>query len=130
MSKPETVPMYVNARGKAYCQYCLEGSITGDGTYTLRERECDECYNCHGEHVPADRDYYIVRPVYEYLDRDYRDIYGNKLMIVRTDDDCQPYAVLGGSTLILQELDRFTAVEMHEIIAAATEKNGRFYINW
>ena len=56
-----TTPMYINARGEAYCQYCMEGiAAEAPALYTLREREMDECFNCHGEHTPKDRDYSIV----------------------------------------------------------------------
>ena len=56
----KTVPMFINARGEAYCQYCLEGIDHAAEGYTTREREMDECHNCHGEHTPADRDYAMV----------------------------------------------------------------------
>jgi len=58
-----TVPMFINRTTRqAYCQYCLEGALEGGPAahgYQVREREADECCNCYGEHVPAERDYYM-----------------------------------------------------------------------
>jgi hypothetical protein len=55
--RENTVPMFVNETGEAYCQYCLEG--IDKKPYRIRERELDECVNCKGEHTPTDRHYNI-----------------------------------------------------------------------
>ena len=61
MKQQITTPHYINAKGEAYCQYCLEGTVEGcEADYELREREYGECFNCHGDHTPIDRDYYIA----------------------------------------------------------------------
>lgn len=54
-----TVPMYINTRGEAYCQYCLEGYAT-PADYRLEERAPGACHNCAGEFTPEERNYYLA----------------------------------------------------------------------